>query len=72
MPARGPHPNKKPVVKKAPVGADEWQEVEHVAVKKRVEGGAHARGGEGGEGEDKVTRVVGGAFAALNMDEDSD
>ena len=61
-------------MKKAPMGADEWQEGEHVTAKKRVEGRPHRGGGEGGEGEDKMTRVVGGAFAALNMmgGEDSD
>ncbi len=67
---RGPNPNKKPVVKKAPVGDDEWQEVEQATVKKRVESS-----GRDGQEEDKggITRVVGGAFAALHMlDEDSD
>lgn len=69
---RGPTPNKKPTVKKAAIGAEEWKEVEHVTAKKRVEGRSHRGGGEGGEEEDKMTRAVGGAFAALNMDEDSD
>jgi hypothetical protein len=50
-------------------GPDEWQEVEASVVRRRGQGSL-ARGGE--EGEEGITRAVGGAFAALNMEEDSD
>ncbi|TFJ83720.1 hypothetical protein NSK_004824 [Nannochloropsis salina CCMP1776] len=66
---RGGSASKKPSIKKNVTGPDEWQEVEASVVRRRGQGSL-ARGGE--EGEEGITRAVGGAFAALNMEEDSD
>jgi hypothetical protein len=64
--------NSTPKPKKAPVGDDEWQEVEHSASAEKFR--AKRVGEEGEEGEEKAgpTRAVGGAFAALNLLDESD